>query len=95
MESCLNFRFDYLLAFILDKPKCFFINACRGDRVQSAVSHDGLETENRKPDKKRLEEKHDEITIPIDANLLWAYATTPGTLYTFGRDFGIVQIGRE
>lgn len=92
MEGCLNFRFDYLLGFILDKPKCFFINACRGGDVQPAVPNDGLETDNRNPAKRRHKKKPEEITIPIDANVLLVYATTPGTLYTFGRDFGIMQI---
>lgn len=92
MEGCLNLRFENLLAFILDKPKCFFIGACRGNTVQAAVPDDGHETDDSKAAKERHHEKPAKITIPVDANVLLVYATTPGTLYTSGRDFRIVQI---
>ncbi|XP_065933688.1 caspase-14 isoform X2 [Magallana gigas] len=60
------------LKYFAGKPKCFFIQACRGSSPQGVVdlSDDKEEV--------MIDQVVGKISIPTDANLLLAYATTPG-----------------
>lgn len=95
MKNCYNLRFNYKLTIILDKPRCFFVQACRGTMTQSGVPHDSFlqRTYNYQDND---QERVNQPTIPLDANLLLVYATTPGTYittYILGGNCRIVPIG--
>lgn len=81
------------MSFILDKPKCFFVQACRGSTLQSGISHDSF-LQNKDANKTdAIPETVEKIKIPVDANLLIVYATTPGmTYYKKGNGCGKVPI---
>ncbi|XP_078315020.1 caspase-7-like [Crassostrea virginica] len=63
------------------KPKCFFIQACRGHVEQGAVQTDNAISTNRNNginNDTNLEEDLKTIYLPVDANVLLVFATTPG-----------------
>lgn len=56
----------------IGKPKCFFVQACRGSSPQGAVDLSDDKEEMM------IDEVVGKVSIPTDADLLIAYATTPG-----------------
>lgn len=69
----MEFESTGFCVWFVGKPKCFFIQACRGSSPQGVVdlSDDKEEV--------MIDQVVGKISIPTDANLLLAYATTPGT----------------
>lgn len=68
---------------IVGKPKCFFVQACRGNAPQGTVDiADGIK-------EVMLDEVVGKKSIPTDADLLISYSTTPGTNIFHIIDFSI------
>ena len=71
---------------IVGKPKCFFVQACRGNVPQGTVDI---------PDSKKevmLDQVVGKISIPTDADLLLTYSTTQGTSILQNIDFSLQYI---
>lgn len=72
-KNILEYESTGFCVWFVGKPKCFFIQACRGSSPQGVVDL---------PDDKEevmIDQVVGKIAIPTDADLLLAYATTPGT----------------
>lgn len=71
---------------IVGKPKCFFVQACRGNAPQGTVDFADCKKEVM------LDEVVGKISIPTDADLLLTYSTTPGTNIFHSIDFSLKYI---
>ena len=71
---------------IVGKPKCFFVQACRGNAPQGTVDFADCIKEVM------LDQVVGKISIPTDADLLLTYSTTPGTRIFHNIDFSLQYI---
>ncbi|KAK3087263.1 hypothetical protein FSP39_003810 [Pinctada imbricata] len=72
MEEIMEFFKNDKLKCFADRPKVFFVQACRGTDDQGTVDiPDDLPPVD-------IEDVVGSVPVPVDANILVAYATTPG-----------------
>ena len=75
---------ELMLCFILTgKPKIFFIQACQGEGSQGYGEMDDEADDEVAKEAHVIDESDNLVSIPNDADVLFAFATTPGESFSY------------